>query len=161
MGCDRHDDHPQQSLSLCSRLGRRPRRRIDDLSHLQQSLRKWRLKLREAFFRAVENNIMIGNSFHTYVWCKNSGDVFRHNIVGSNYRPICVPVPWDEDINQNFQHQSGVTIAPAAILMKQSGRDKDSIVGDARFVDPARGVGTAPEPFSLGRQICHVPLRIA
>lgn len=46
------------------------------------------LKLREGFYRIVENNIMINNSFHPHVWFRNSGDVFAHNIVMKPYAPI-------------------------------------------------------------------------
>lgn len=42
------------------------------------------IKLREGFFRKVENNIMINNSFHPHVWFNNSGDEFNHNIVQKN-----------------------------------------------------------------------------
>jgi hypothetical protein len=97
------------------------------------------LKLREGFFRTVENNIMVGNSFHPHVWYKNSGDVFRRNIVGTAYRPIRVPVPWGEEINHNLLHQRGAEVTPAKQLMRQSGRDKDSVIGDAKYVNPATG----------------------
>lgn len=46
------------------------------------------IKLREGFYRVVENNIMINNSFHPHVWFLNSGDVFTRNIVMTDYQPI-------------------------------------------------------------------------
>ena len=52
------------------------------------------LKLREGFHRTVENNIIVGNSFHPHVWYADSGDVFAHNIVGTAYRPIRMPKVW-------------------------------------------------------------------
>ena len=35
----------------------------------------------------VENNIIVNNSFHPHVWYKHSQDIFRHNIVFTDYRP--------------------------------------------------------------------------
>lgn len=46
------------------------------------------IKLREGFYRIVENNIMVNNSFHPHVWFLNSGDVFTRNIVMTDYQPI-------------------------------------------------------------------------
>lgn len=46
------------------------------------------IKLREGFYRVVENNIMVNNSFHPHVWFQNSGDVFTRNIVMTDYQPI-------------------------------------------------------------------------
>lgn len=46
------------------------------------------IKLREGFYRVVENNIMVNNSFHPHVWFLNSGDVFTRNIVMTDYQPI-------------------------------------------------------------------------
>ncbi|MCH5600652.1 right-handed parallel beta-helix repeat-containing protein [Niabella ginsengisoli] len=59
------------------------------------------LKFREGFYRKAENNIMVNNSFHPHVWFKNSGDVFRHNIVMKGYAPIGVN-DWGNAIDQNF-----------------------------------------------------------
>ena len=39
------------------------------------------LKNREGFYRVVENNITVNNSFHPHVWYGNSQDIFRRNIV--------------------------------------------------------------------------------
>ncbi|HEY3441505.1 MAG TPA: PDZ domain-containing protein [Paludibaculum sp.] len=98
------------------------------------------LKLREGFGRRVENNIIVGNSFHPHVWYRGSGDLFRRNIVGRLYRPIRVPVPWGADIDWNVLHQPGVSGAtPASGLSQQSGRDQHSIAADVRFVNPAQG----------------------
>ena len=46
------------------------------------------IKLREGFYRTVENNILINNTLHPHVWFKNSGDVVQRNIMMSAYRPI-------------------------------------------------------------------------
>ncbi len=98
------------------------------------------LKLREGFGRRVENNVIVGNSFHPHVWYQNSHDIFRRNIVGGLYRPIRVPTPWGDEIDWNLMHQSGASVVePAAGLHNQSGRDEHSIIADAQFVNPPQG----------------------
>jgi hypothetical protein len=98
------------------------------------------LKFREGFHRIAENNIMVNNTFHPHVWYPNSGDIVRSNIVFTPYRPIRVPQPWGTAVDHNLLHQPGVTEPqPAAVLQQQSGRDANSVVADARFVDPASG----------------------
>ena len=98
------------------------------------------IKLREGFFRTVENNIMVNNSFHPHVWYKGSEDVFRNNIVFTPYKPIRVGQPWGKDVDNNLRHVPGQTVAsPATELRKQSARDEHSLEADAQFVDPATG----------------------
>jgi hypothetical protein len=98
------------------------------------------LKLREGFYRVVENNIMVNNTFHPHVWYVNSQDIFRRNIVFGPYRPIRVPKPWGAECNDNLLHMPGASeVKPATRLQEQSGRDEQSIVADAQFVDPAKG----------------------
>ncbi|MBX2922599.1 MAG: PDZ domain-containing protein [Chitinophagaceae bacterium] len=91
------------------------------------------LKLREGFYRIVENNIMINNSFHPHVWFRNSGDVFEKNIVMKKYAPIQVN-DWGRKIDNNLFPDT------AALHDAQSrGTDKNSIAGDPLFVNPANG----------------------
>lgn len=98
------------------------------------------IKNREGFYRTVENNIMVNNSFHPHVWFRDSEDVFRRNIVFTTYRPIRVPKPWGKEIDYNLLHVPGATESvPAAQLHAQSGRDEHSIRADAMFMDPAKG----------------------
>lgn len=98
------------------------------------------LKNREGFNRLVENNIMVGNSFHPHVWYKNSGDVFRHNIVFTPYRPIGVPTPWGEEVDYNLFHAAGFKGSTAAKeLQNASRRDEHSIRADALFINPEAG----------------------
>jgi len=98
------------------------------------------LKLREGFYRHVENNIIVGNSFHPHVWYRNSQDVFRRNILFTEYRPIRVNRPWGRECDFNLLHVPGQqTPAPAAALQRASGLDAGSLTADALFVDSARG----------------------
>lgn len=98
------------------------------------------LKNREGYHRVVENNVIVGNSFHPHVWYKDSQDVFRHNIVFTPYQPIRVGKPWGKEVDSNLLHATGATGAtPAKVLQEQSGRDERSVVADARFIDPSRG----------------------
>ena len=99
------------------------------------------IKNREGYKRVVENNIMVGSGFHPHVWYAEGGDVFRRNIVWSEYLPALMHrPPWGLDLNHNLLHLDGAYgTSPAVGLQKQSGRDENSIVADAQFVDP--GVG--------------------
>lgn len=87
------------------------------------------LKLREGFFRTVENNIMLNNSFHPHVWFLNSGDIFRHNIVTAAYKPIQVK-KWGERVDSNFfPDQAALQAAQARAT------DAHSLYGDPQFVN--------------------------
>ncbi len=98
------------------------------------------IKLREGFYRVVENNIMVNNSFHPHVWYRHSQDVFRRNIVFTPYRPIRVEPPWGRECDRNLLYAPGLAQAmPATELQRQSGLDVHSIQADARFVDPSVG----------------------
>jgi hypothetical protein len=98
------------------------------------------IKLREGFHRLVENNIMVNNSFHPHVWYGNSQDVFRRNIVFTPYHPIRVDPPWGQECDMNLLHQPlQHQPVPAQRLQQQSGRDSNSLVADAQFVDPSTG----------------------
>jgi len=99
------------------------------------------IKNREGFYRDVENNVIVNNSFHTHVWYSDSQDVFAHNIIWGPYRPIQMPPkPWGKEIDYNFIQKKGdVGTQPATALQDQSGRDEHSLVGDAMFIDPAHG----------------------
>lgn len=91
------------------------------------------IKLREGFFRTVENNIMVNNSFHPHVWLENSGDVFARNIVMTSYRPIQVK-HWGSDIDHNiFLNESDLKAAQA------NGTDSASVALSLTFADFASG----------------------
>ena len=99
------------------------------------------IKNREGFGRVVENNILVDGGFDPHVWFAKSGDVFRRNIMWTNYRPANMHrPPWGAEMDFNLvQNYGAATNAPATRLQQQSGRDEHSIVADAQFIDPARG----------------------
>ena len=98
------------------------------------------IKLREGFYRVLENNVMVNNSFHPHVWYTDSDDIVRHNIVFGQYRPIRVAKPWGKECDYNLLHTPGQkTASPATVLQGQSGRDEHSIAADALFINPAAG----------------------
>jgi len=99
------------------------------------------IKLREGYGRVVANNILVNNGGHPHVWYAGCGDIFRRNIVWTEYQPAHMPSrPWGKEMDFNLVHDiNATTNTPATRLQQQSGRDANSIVADAQFVDPARG----------------------
>jgi len=99
------------------------------------------IKNREGYGRIVENNILVDGSLNPHVWFAASGDIFRHNIVWTAYRPANMHrPPWGEEMDCNLMQEDGATTnRPATRLQQQSGRDPNSIVADAQFLDPAHG----------------------
>lgn len=111
------------------------------------------LKLREGFYRTVENNIMINNSFHPHVWFKNSGDVFERNIVMKKYAPIQV-TDWGSKIDNNLFPDTA-----ALHDARLRGTDRHSIAGDPMFVNPAKGDYTvAPASPALKTGFKNFPM---
>ena len=99
------------------------------------------IKNREGFGRVVENNVMVDGGYDPHVWFAESGDIFRRNIMWTDYRPANMHrPPWGAEMDFNLvQNYGAATNAPATRLQQQSGRDEHSIVADADFVDPAKG----------------------
>lgn len=91
------------------------------------------IKLREGFFRTVENNIMINNSFHPHVWFAKSEDVFRRNIVTRNYYPIVIS-KWGKEVDYNFFPD-----ATALSAAQKNGTDKNSLAGNPMFFNANQG----------------------
>lgn len=91
------------------------------------------LKLREGFGRVVENNVMVNNSFHPHVWFDNGGDVFRYNIVTTDYQPVWVNT-WGMQVDYNF-FASPDDLEAA----RSNGTDLHSLAGDPMFVAPDEG----------------------
>ncbi|MBL7154552.1 MAG: PDZ domain-containing protein, partial [Phycisphaerae bacterium] len=112
------------------------------------------IKNREGFYRVVENNIMVDNSFHPHVWYGNSRDIFRRNIVFTPYRPIRVNKPWPRQCDFNLLHKPQQSeAATATVLQNTSGRDEHSLEVDALFVAPELGdyrLGAGSPALELG-----------
>ena len=89
------------------------------------------IKLREGFYRTVENNIMVNNGFHPHVWFQNSGDVFVKNIIMTDHKDIRLQ-GWGKEVDYNlFPDKSSIDKA------KGNGTDQHSSFGDPLFLDPA------------------------
>jgi hypothetical protein len=92
------------------------------------------IKNREGFYRDVENNIMVDNTFHPHVWFDNCHEKFKHNIVMNAYVPIGVKY-WGDDIDYNcFASQKNLDE-----VQKKYHTDGHSIAGDPMFIDPVSG----------------------
>lgn len=91
------------------------------------------LKLREGFYRTVENNVFVNSTFHPHVWFENSGDVFSRNIVMQPYKSINLP-SWGAMVDYNiFTNNRALTEA------QNQGVDKNSIVCPVEFLDAENG----------------------
>ena len=106
------------------------------------------LKLREGFYRTVENNIFVNNTFHPHVWFDNSGDVFVRNIVMTPYQPINVP-QWGSCVDYNV-----FTDAASLEKARGNGTDYNSLCSALSFVDVVNGdyrvAGDCDEVFRIG-----------
>lgn len=91
------------------------------------------IKLREGFYRMVENNILVNNTFHPHVWFNNCGDIFTRNIVMTPYLPINLK-SWGTQVDYNIFTDS---IAYASIIHGRT--DKHSIVHPVNFSNTSCG----------------------
>jgi len=91
------------------------------------------IKLREGFYRKVENNIMINNGFHPHVWFSNSSDIFRHNIVMTRHKDIRLDA-WGQEVDSNLFPSDG-----ALTRARENGTDQNSISGNPDFLAPEKG----------------------
>jgi len=97
------------------------------------------IKLREGFYRSVENNIMVNNSFHPHVWFKNSGDIFRKNILMTSYKDIRLQ-GWGKAVDFNlFPDKEALEKA------QQNNTDIQSAFGNPDFLNAANGDFTVLE----------------
>ncbi len=88
------------------------------------------LKLREGFYRVVENNIMVNNSFHPHVWFANCDDVFRRNIITDGYKDVRL-LSWGKEMDYNlFPDEESMMKAQLYNI------DENSGFGDPMFVNP-------------------------
>lgn len=105
------------------------------------------IKLREGFYRRVENNIMINNSFHPHVWFSNCEDVFERNVVMRPYFPIGIDT-WGKSVDYNIFASEF-----ALRKMQENKTDTHSVSGVLSFADPVQGDYTLLEgnkAFSIG-----------
>lgn len=104
-------------------------------------LLKGGLKLREGYRRIVTNNVILNNSLHPHVWYRNSGDVFKSNIVFKSYQPaimnsaIADNGKWGKEIDYNFF----VGDKSKREKFIKNGCDSNSINGNPLFVNPSKG----------------------
>lgn len=97
------------------------------------------LKLREGFYRTVENNIMINNGFHPHVWFKKSEDIFRRNIVMTEHKDIRLK-GWGKEVDFNlFPNEA------ALLKAQKKGIDSLSIFGNPNFNNQEKGDYTVSE----------------
>jgi len=88
------------------------------------------IKLREGFYRVVENNITVNNTLHPHVWFANCDDVFRYNIVNDSYKDVNV-LSWGKEMDYNlFPNEESLTKAQIYNI------DKHSSFGNPLFVSP-------------------------
>lgn len=92
------------------------------------------LKLREGFYRIVENNILINSSLHRHVWFRNNGNVFIRNIVTHPYPKPIGSVMQGTLIDYNIFPDSA-----AYRTALKYGTDSASTVANVKFVNPTEG----------------------
>jgi hypothetical protein len=94
------------------------------------------LKLREGFNRKVFNNIAVNGTLHPHVWYEGSGDEVTRNIWMGAYRPAIMRIAkWGKEVDHNLFTTSDADRTKYA----SKGCDENSRVGDAMFVDAAKG----------------------
>jgi len=106
------------------------------------------IKLREGFYRIVENNILVNNTFHPHVWFRQNGDVFTRNIVMTPYLPINIS-EWGAETDYNIFTDSLIYKAS-----RKNNTDIHSIVCQVHFTDYQKGdysiQDTDNEVFRMG-----------
>ena len=129
-------DRPaQQPLALRPRLGHRPRRRLDQLSHLQQPLPARRhQEPRRASAASWKTT-----SWSTIRFIRTSGSETARTSFGATsfstaYKPIRMPKPWGKECDFNLLPDAEALRKPHDL-----GMDEHSLAGDALFVNPAKG----------------------
>ncbi len=105
-------------------------------------------KLREGFYRRVENNIVINGFGGFHVWFKDCGDIIAKNIIVSDqpFQFIHADPAYAREFNYNLFYAEGETPmitgldTPITINQWQErGYDQNSLVADPMFIDPANG----------------------
>lgn len=105
------------------------------------------IKLREGFYRTVENNITLNNSLHPHVWFPASGDIIQRNVFMQKYFPISLN-GWGKTVDYNF-----FSTQQALEIAHKNQTDSHSISGTLRFKDSKAGDYTLVDDckaFSVG-----------
>lgn len=107
------------------------------------------VKLREGFFRTVENNIIIDGFGGFHIWMPACDDVIARNIFVSDepYQFIRANPEYARQFDDNLFHSrsgairiTGVGSGPLTFAQWQArGFDTHSVIADPMFVDPAHG----------------------
>ena len=106
------------------------------------------VKLREGFFRRVENNIIINGFGGFHVWIPGCDDVIARNIFVSDepYQFIRVNPEYAKEFDYNLFYDQGRTPVVTGLgdpmpldKWQARGFDKHSLIADPQFVDPQRG----------------------
>ncbi|MDR2119937.1 MAG: right-handed parallel beta-helix repeat-containing protein [Tannerella sp.] len=109
------------------------------------------LKLREGFYRVVENNILVNGTWHRHVWFKQSGVVFIRNIVMAPYEQTA-----GCDMSGALIDGNVFTDSLSYRTARSFGSDASSVVCRVAFTDPASGdfrvADTLEEVFRTGFQ---------
>ena len=92
------------------------------------------LKLREGYYRVVENNILINNSFYRHAWLTENSTVFTRNIVMRPYER-----PAGRDTQGALIDYNIFTDSVSWKIAKEYGTDNHSIVFKPEFVNSAEG----------------------
>lgn len=91
------------------------------------------LKIREGFFRRIENNIILNNGLYSNVYFNRSGDSFKYNITSSAYIPFRKN-DWGSNFNFNlFPDEAGLSLA------RKNSSDPESGFGDPQFYAASTG----------------------
>lgn len=94
------------------------------------------IKLREGFYRRVQNNILVNNTLHPHAWFSGSGDVFSRNIVMTPYQP------YQADNKGNNVDFNIFTDSLSFQKARELGHDAHSIVSKVVFANPKEGIYT-------------------
>jgi hypothetical protein len=109
------------------------------------------LKLREGYYRVVENNILINNTFYRHAWLKENSAVFTRNIVMLPYER-----PAGQDTKGALIDYNIFTDSVSYKTALSYGTDEHSIVYKVEFENPAVGdfrvSGKSTEVFKMGFQ---------
>ncbi|MDR0540732.1 MAG: PDZ domain-containing protein [Dysgonamonadaceae bacterium] len=92
------------------------------------------LKLREGYYRIVENNILINNTLYRHVWLRENSNVFTRNIVMLPYER-----PSGHDTKGALIDYNIFTDSVSYKTAREYGTDEQSIVYRVEFVNPSAG----------------------